>query len=291
MPGRCSFWNARVVPEANTEAVMRWLSLALLAVAAVFLGFVQVVSDVLARPAAQPASALNLLPAHVSGKLLLLPSQQLLAAREALADGNVALTQEAIAQLPPSPERFALEGGVAELRGDLHAAAQQYTAANDYESLERVVMQSDLKGEHAWALQLQRALLAQLRGDRTHLDAFAEAWFYLGRLEAEAGARDPQAAHEALADYEHARALAPFNQKYVLSEAFQALALHDLDRANALFSTSYDADPTSIQALVALGDIALARGHRRRALGYLLRAQHLNAAAPDVERLAQRLRE
>jgi hypothetical protein len=270
---------------------MRSLTLALLAAAAVFLGFVQVVSDVLARPAAQHASVLNFLPAHVANTLLLLPPQRLLAAREALADGNVALTQEAIAQLPPSPERFALEGGVAELRGDLHAAARRYAEANDYESLERVVLQADLKGEHLWALQLQRTLLVQLRDDRPHLDAFADAWWDLGRLEAEAGTRDPRAAHEALADFEHARALAPFNQKYVLSAAYQALALNELDRADALFSSSYDADPTSVHALAALGDIALARGHRARARTYLQRAQRLDAAAPDVERLAQQLRE
>jgi tetratricopeptide (TPR) repeat protein len=270
---------------------MRSLTLALLAAAAVLLGFVQVVSDVLARPAAQHVSALNLLPAHVASKLLLLPAQRLLAAREALADGNVARTQEGIAQLPPSPERFALEGGVAELRGDLHVAAQRYAQANDYESLERVVMQADLKGEHAWALQLQRTLLAQLRGDRPHLDAFADAWWDLGRLQAEAQTRDPRAAREALADFEHARALAPFNQKYVLSAAYQALALNELDRADALFSSSYDADPTSVHALVALGDIALARGRRARALSYLQRAQHLDAGSPDVLRLAQQLHE
>jgi tetratricopeptide (TPR) repeat protein len=125
------------------------------------------------------------------------------------------------------------------------------------------------------------------------MDAFAEAWWQLGYLDAEAalGGRDARAAERALSAYERAHALAPFNQKYVLSAGYQALALHDLDRAAALFTSSYDTDPTSVHALVGLGDIALQRGHRARALSYLQRARHLDATSPDVAQLAHRLGE
>jgi len=265
----------------------------MLVVIAVLLGFVQVVSDVLARRAAQPASLVHLLPARVDDRLLVLRPQRLLAAREALADGDATLAQREIASLGPSRDRSALEGRLAESRGDLHGAAREYERADDYESLERIVTQADRAGDHAWAMQLQRSLLTSLQGDRTHLDAFAEACWELGYLDAEAalGGRDVRAAGRSLSAYERAHALAPFNQKYVLSAAYQALALHDLDRAAALFTSSLDADPTSLHAIVGLGDVALLRGHRGRALSYLQRARRIDAASPDVAQLAHRLGE
>ncbi|HEY0798828.1 MAG TPA: tetratricopeptide repeat protein [Candidatus Baltobacteraceae bacterium] len=271
---------------------MRPFLLAVLLALVLALGFTQVVSDGLARRAAQSISLVNFAPRPASG-LLFEPAQQLLAAREAVQAGDVPAAREAIARLPPSRERTALKGGLAERAGDLTTAATCYLAAGAYESAEGIVERLDQTGARDAARRLQNEVLAGVRDDTTHLDAYAEAWWELGKLDSERGAMesDARSSQAGLVDYQHAHALAPFNQKYMLSAAYQALSLNDVDLATGLFRAAYDADPTNVHALAALGGIALRRGDASAARSYLARAQRLNATSPDVEQLAHRLPE
>ncbi len=217
-------------------------------------------------------------------------------ARRAVDDGEFALAAQRIALLAASPERAALEGRLAELEGDGATASRDYLAAGDREGVQRRVQALAGAGRIDEALALERQLLERLQDDPEQVDALADTWLSIGRLEQMRayglGSATPagRAAAERSADaYARAVALAPLSERYLLSAGTQALNLGDLDAAAGYFTRARDADPSAAEAYAGLGETALRRGDRVRARAELERAERLGPDMASVRRLAQEL--
>ncbi len=270
---------------------------ALLALAAL-----QFVSGSLLSTYATPESLVARLPggagervAAWTGDWILPPTLRLVLARQAVAEGDLAQAQRRIDALPPSRDRAALAGQIAEQRGDHAAALSNFLVAGDLAGLEREEQFVEQSGDIVRAVALQREIVSRLERDPTQPDALAEAWWRLGLVE------ETDAYHHAIdarrpfglrsiAAYEHAVALAPLSEKYLIAAGSQELNLDDADRALAYFERARDVDPTSAQAWVGLGEVALYRGDRAAAQRYLARARRLDPSLPAVHRLGAKLR-
>jgi tetratricopeptide (TPR) repeat protein len=283
---------------------MRPFAIALGVLAALLLAGLQLVAGLAVRDRAVAGSWLSFVPPAAAARVQELPPafplpsplRQLLA-RRALEDGDLALAARRIAGLPPSSERFALEGGLAEARGDAGAAARAYLAAGDLAGVDRLVAAAERRGDANGALALQTEAVRRLRDDRTQSDVLAEAYYRLGLLEEEAARRLPQRDARyrenelrSKAAYDSAVALAPFSQRYLIAAGSQELNLGDLDAAAGDYTRARNADPTSAVALVGLGEVALRRGDAAGAKAWLARARALAPADPALLRLARKLR-
>jgi tetratricopeptide (TPR) repeat protein len=152
------------------------------------------------------------------------------------------------------------------------------------------------RGSFDAALALQHAAVARLQTDPTQADALARAYFDLGRLEETEAYRSwvgsaARNRHEALAGEAYARAvaLAPLEERYAIGYGNQLLNLARLGDAASAFARARDADPTSPEPLVGLGEVAHRRGDDRSARADLERARSLDAGDPAVLRLAHEL--
>jgi len=260
------------------------------ALLALTLGYEQFLASVVLRDYATPAAWPALVPASLaraidareplfaSGAL----REQL--ARLALESGDLSLAQQRIAALAPSPERDALEGRLAELRGDGVAAARAYLAAGDSEGVQRRATALAAAGHGAEALALERSLVARLQTDPGQVDALADAWLAIGGLEASQGS--PQRSSEAFA---RAVALAPLSERYLLPAGTQALEAGDLNAAQRYFTQAREADPSAAEAYAGLGEVALHRGDVAGARDELERAERLGPQVPSVRKLAHDL--
>jgi hypothetical protein len=282
---------------------MRPVAIALGVLLVLVLGGLQLVASLAVRDRAVAGSWLSFVPPAAAARVenlnpeLPLPvSLRLLLARRALEDGDVTLAARRIALLPHSRERLALEGGLAEARGDASAAARAYLGAGELAGVDRLVADAERRGDPNRALALQREAVQRLRYDRTQSDISAEAYYRLGVLEQEASARlpsrDPRSrAHQLLSKkaYDEALVLAPFSQRYLIAAGSQELNLGDLDAAAKDYLLARNADPTSAVAYVGLGEVALRRGDAAGARAWLARARALVPADPAVLRLAHKL--
>jgi hypothetical protein len=282
---------------------MRLLVVTALALLVVGLGAIQIVSSIALRASAQRGSWVELVPASARAavdRLLpgppLPPALGLVLARNALAAGDLTLAERDIARLGPSRDRSALAGRLAEARGDTAGAAADYLAAGDLAGLERRSAELESAGHVAAALELQRAAIARLQGDRTQVDALADAYFALGRLEERiaeglAPGSPPRRAREldSRDAYAAALALAPLDGNYLLGYANQLVNVGELEAAKRAFLRERDADPASAEPFAGLGDVALRQGNVARARLYLARARSLDASSAAVERLARKL--
>jgi len=265
-------------------------------------GYQQFLASVLLRERASPPSWVRFIPAQTaqaidrSEPLFASPSLRLLFAHKALEDGDLALAARRIARLPPSPQRFALQGRLAEARGDAAAAARAYLAAGDAPEVERRVSALASAGRLDEALALQRELVARLQRDSSQVDALANAWLESGRLEQawayRAGMQSVAghaAAERAAGAYARAVALAPLSALYLISAGSQALNLDDLGAATAYFTRAAQADPTAADAYAGLGEADLRRGDRSAARDELRRAERAGPNRESVRRLAAEL--
>ncbi len=84
-------------------------------------------------------------------------------------------------------------------------------------------------------------------------------------------------------------ALAPQAERYLVAAGNQALNLGDFRKARDYFGRAADVDPTSVDAVVGLGDLAYRSGKPGEARDYLRKAQAMNPSAPSVLRLAEEL--
>jgi tetratricopeptide (TPR) repeat protein len=282
---------------------LRPVALALALAAVLLLGWLQLVASVAVRDRAARGSWLTLVPPALASRIddlapeFPLPAPlRLLLARRALEDGNVSLAAGRIALLPPSRDRSALAGGLAQARGDAPAAARAYLAAGDLAGVERLVAGAEQRGDADGALALQNQAVQRLRDDRTQSDTLAEAYYRLGILEEEAAGRFPlgtpmRREHElrSQAAYNAALVLAPLSQRYLVAAGSQELNLGDLAGAMRHYQRARNLDPISAVAVVGLGEVALRRGDAAAAGTWLDRARALAPADPAVLRLAQEL--
>jgi tetratricopeptide (TPR) repeat protein len=282
---------------------MRLLVVTALSLVVIALGSIQFVSSIALRGSAERGSWVRFVPAGISGRIDRLlpgaplpPALGLVLARNALAAGDLALAERDVARLAPSRDRSALAGRIAEARGDATGAVADYLAAGDLAGLERRIAELEGVGRIAAALELQHAAIAKLQGDRTQVDALADAYFALGRLEETAAyalAVGTAARHARELDsrdaYGSAVALAPLDENYVLGYANQLLNVGELDAAKRTFLRARDVDPASAEPFAGLGEIALRQGNPARAKLYLARAQSIDASAPAVQRLAREI--
>ncbi len=142
---------------------------------------------------------------------------------------------------------------------------------------------------------LPRQVVARLARDPTEPDALAEAWWKLGLAEQMDGyhhypidSRRPWVAR-AMGDYEHAVALAPLSERYLIAAGSQEINLPTTPPPKAYFERARDADPTSAQAWAGLAEVALRGGDLATARADLARARRLGPALPLVERLGEQL--
>ena len=146
------------------------------------------------------------------------------------------------------------------------------------------------------ALSLQRQLAERLSDDPSQVDAQADTWLSIGRLEQAAAYRfgpatssGRAAADRSAVAYARAVALAPLSERYLIAAGSQALNLGRLDAAQAYFVRARDADPAAAEAYAGLGEAALRRGDRSEARAELARAEHFGPQLDSVRTLAREL--
>jgi tetratricopeptide (TPR) repeat protein len=267
-------------PLAYVEAMRS--SLRVLAVVATFaaasvLGAEQATSEIALRSIAQPGSWPTLVAdpvAHaidVAGPAWPIPAVlRLVLARAALARGDVRLAAADLSALPPSADRLVLFGRLAELDGRQDRADAAYLAAGDLSDVERAVALLVSRDRIPEALLLERALIARLASNPTQVDALAQGWFDLGRLEETQSyhlwhGSPERHAHEVAAARAYARAvaLAPLDERYLIAFANQQINLHAYAAATKTLQRAHDVDPTSPEPIAELRAIADSRPHER----------------------------
>jgi hypothetical protein len=241
------------------------------------LGAEQAMSEIALRSIAQPGSWPTLVAdpvAHAidtAGPAWPIPAVlRLVLAREALARGDVRLAFADVAALPPSADRLVLLGRLAEMDGRQDRADAAYLAAADLSDVERAVALLVSRDQIPKALVLQRALIARLESNATQVDALAQGWFDLGRLEETQSyhlwhGSPERHAHEVAAGRAYARAvaLAPLDERYLIAFANQQINLHAYAAATRTLQRAHDVDPTSAEPIAELRAIAPSRLHDR----------------------------
>ncbi|MBV8750093.1 MAG: hypothetical protein JO103_10305 [Candidatus Eremiobacteraeota bacterium] len=269
------------------------------------LAALQAVSSIALRERAQPGAWVGLVPATTARRVdrldpsLPLPSAlRIVLTRKALDAGELSLAAAHLARLPPSHDRAALYGRLAEARGDETTAVAAYLEAGDLDGLERRVAALEEAHRFADALALQQATVERLRADPTQADALAEAYWHLGRVQQAMAYQlwptspERRAAQLRSAEaYRQAVQLAPFSARYLIAAGNQELNLGRLTEARRDFARVHDVDPSSVGGYVGLGEVALRSGDMAAAKGWLVQAQRQNATAPEVRRLARALGE
>jgi tetratricopeptide (TPR) repeat protein len=282
---------------------MRALAAVLGLLLAVAFGAVQAVSSIALRGEGQGGAWPRFVPEALAervdriGPTVPLPAAlRLVLGREALARGDAGLAALDAAALPPSRDRLALEGGIAEARGDSAAAVRAYLAAGDLSALQAAVDGLVRAGRIPDALALEHAAVDRLAADRTQIDALAQAYFDLGGLEETqayqfAVGTAVRHDHERAAGdaYAKALALAPFDERYLIAYANQELNLGEIASAERVFERARDADPTSAEPVAGLGDAAFRRGDAAAARAELARARAIDPASAAVARLAKEI--
>jgi len=266
----------------------------------VVLGAVQALSSVALRAKARPGAWVTVVSKPIAAAVdaldpaVPLPSAlRLVFARAALQAHDLPRARAETMRLGRSRDRYALEAGLAEARGETATAVAAYLAAGDVTGIEARVEELAAEKRFAEALALGYESIVRLRNDRTQPDALAEASFRLGRLEERqayalrVGAPERRM-HEgrALEAYAAAAKLAPLSLHYLIAYGNQQLNLAQLPAAVRTFERARDADPTSADPLVGLGDAAVRRGDAAVARAYLARARALDPASEAVARLA-----
>ncbi len=214
----------------------------------------------------------------------------------ALERGDLARAERFAESLHAGPDRSALEGAIAQARGDDAHAIADYLAAGDLVRLEAFIDAIAARGQSARALALQARTIATLQSAGAQNDTLAEAYYRDALLlQAHAYAIGPAApaghAFEvrSQAAYARAAALAPLEERYLIALGNQDLNLERLDAARATFEHLRELHPTSVEALTGLADAAIRAHDPAAAAGYLDAAERLAPGSPDVARMRARL--
>jgi tetratricopeptide (TPR) repeat protein len=280
---------------------VRKLLVALGVLVGLVLGAVQVLSSLALRDDAQPGSWVRLVPEAFAARVerldprLPLPRPlRIVLARDAFAAGDTAQAERQAGALPPSRDRTELFALIAEHRGDNAAAVRGFLDAGDASDLEHRIMEEQSAGRLDAAIGLQNATIERLRSDPSTSSWLPEAYYHLGLLQQAQAYRLPidrrkPDEEQSLAAYESAIALAPLAERYLVAAGNQELNLRDYDAAERYFRRASDVDPTSVDAITGLGDLAYRRGQVAQARAALATARKMNAGAPSVRRLAAEL--
>ncbi|HEV2643401.1 MAG TPA: hypothetical protein VGT98_11870, partial [Candidatus Elarobacter sp.] len=256
-------------------------------------GFVQLGSDAVFARAAAPVSLPARLPPGLGTRIYEtlervapLPFVEAMLTDDALARGDLAAAAAHAARMPAGTLRNEDEARIALARGRHDEAVRRFLEAGDDAALQADVMQLMNTGRGREAYALEERVRQRLVSSKTRPNAVADSWWRLGRL-----AVRMHDLPEAERDYARARALAPFNTKYLIESGMLALQRHRADAAHALFARAVEIDPASADAVAGMGLAALDRGDRTEAAHLAERAAHLNARASLALRLQRRLRE
>ncbi|MBC5809570.1 MAG: tetratricopeptide repeat protein [Candidatus Eremiobacteraeota bacterium] len=268
------------------------------------LGALQFVATVALRDAGVSGSWVRAMPPATAVRLeerfdgwALPPVLRLIVARRALAEGDLSRTARLLERLPPSADRSALAGTLAERRGDDNGAIAAYLAASDVDDVERVVGDLQRHDKIAEALFNQRALIDHLARDPSQTGALPEAYYQLGILEQALAYHMPVGSKAradderlALASYQRALAYAPLAERYWIAVGNQQLNVADLSGAAVSFRRAIDIDPRSAEGFVGLADVAARQGRLRDARALLERAARIEPNAGSLKRLRARIR-
>ncbi len=164
-------------------------------------------------------------------------------AQNDLSRGDLDGAEHYAVRLPAGPRRDDLLGRIAAARGQAKLAREYYFAAPDFDRMQSAIAEL-AKSDPAGAYELEMRFGARLASLRTHPDALAESYFIAGQL-ADAMSRRGLSLH----DYEAALALAPFDMKYLLNAANEAIALGAYDKAGRYFVRCLNIDPVSRDCL------------------------------------------
>jgi len=280
---------------------VRRLGIIAIALSAIALGAIQVLSTLALRDAAQSGSWVRLVPAEAAARVDALDPRfpvpialRIVIARQALARGDLAVAVRQIDALPPSRDRAELNGMLSERRGDNAAAVRAFLEAGDVDAVERHVAAEQKAGNLSAALRLQREMIARLHADPTSSGALPEAYYQLGLLEQSYAYTLPiddrsQYQRQSLEAYESAVSLAPLAERYLIAAGNEELNLGDNERAELYFQRTREVAPTSAAAWAGSGDVAYRRGSIAQACADLAEARKLSPTMPAVRRLSAEL--
>jgi tetratricopeptide (TPR) repeat protein len=286
---------------AYVADVRIFASIALIALA-VGLGALQFVATLALRDRAQAGAWVRLIPEGMARQVervdvAWLPQVLLLVlAERALDEGDEARAQALVARLGPSDDRMALQGRLADARGDGAEAARDYLAAGDLDDIQMRVTLLARQAKFDQALALQRALVARLEADPTQRDTLALAWYALGGLEQSAAYQffpgRPERKllqHQAVTAYEHALALSPEQERYMIAYGTQLINVWRYGDARDVFLRAMSVDPGDSTPVAGLGEADLWLHDVAGARAALVHARKLNANDPAVVRLAREI--
>jgi tetratricopeptide (TPR) repeat protein len=201
-------------------------------------------------------------------------------AAAAIHSGDLAGAQRLVAALPRGPDTADLRGRIAQAKGDLTSAITAYVEAGDVVRAQALIDALAATDPQA-ALRDQQRLVAALHDKPNAAEVAGEAWWRLGQLQAAAGYRDganrSRYWRDAEASYEHALALGPNEETYLLAAGFQSLANGDLPAATRFYTHAAEVVPNSADAYAGLAWAAAASGDCVRAREQLARARALQA--------------
>jgi len=153
------------------------------------------------------------------------------------------------------------EAGDALVRmGCLDEGIDRYITAKAVSRVSDIALSLSQRGEYNRATALVEALIAKLRDKFLERADLASAYATLGRIKLDAARANPAQAREirrtAIAAYESASRLAPFNEGYLLSYAFAQMQWGDADAAQRAFERVLELHPHQSDAEAALARIA-----------------------------------
>ena len=257
----------------------------------VIAAFVQLGSDAVFARAAAPVSLPALLPPgsgtrvyEALERVAPLPFVEAMLTGDALQRGDLATASAHAARMPAGTPRNEAEARIALARGRHDEAVRRFLEAGDAAALQADVLQLMQTGRAPEAYALEERVRRRLAASKTRPNAVADSWWRLGRL-----ALRMNDMQQADGDYARARALAPFNTKYLIDSGTLALQRRRSDAARALFARAAEIDPGSADAVAGMGLAELERGDEAGAAKLAERAEHLSARAPLVLRLQRRL--
>jgi len=160
------------------------------------------------------------------------------------------------------------EAGDAESRlGRARAAVDDYLAAHAVDRVGSAAHALASAGRFADAIALERALAVRLDAGMLDQADLATAYFTIGRLDREAAARDARRASryeaDAIASFDRASDLAPFNEEYLLSYGYAELQWGNRDAARSAFERVLDLHPHEFEAERGLAALAARRQRPR----------------------------
>jgi tetratricopeptide (TPR) repeat protein len=269
---------------------------------AIVVGAIQFVATVALRERAVSGAWVRLVPEGVARRVervdvAWMPQVLVLVlAGRALDEGDDARAQGLIARLGASDDRLALEGRLADARGDRAEAARDYLAAGDLDDIQTRVTALAQQSRFRDALTLQRALVARLESDPTQRDTLALAWYALGGLEQSAAYQffpgrpeRKRLQHQAVTAYEHALALSPAQERYMIAYGTELINVWRYGDARAVFLRAMSVDPGDATPVAGLGEADWWLHDLDGARAALVHARKLNANDPAVVRLAREI--